>query len=494
MGIIQRQGIKASVATYLGMAIGAVNLMILFPRLLSPEELGLTRVLISVSVLVSQAALLGAPFALIRFFPFFKNREKKHHGFPALLLVIVAIGFLTAAAAVLLFRHSIEKQFEQRSPLFADHFYWVLPMALLMVMAEMGFYYCRALLKLPIPVFFREVAMRLVQTAAVLLYSQEVIGFEMLIAWFAGSYFFQFLLLAGYIFSLKEFFFFAPIRLEHLVSLRQILRYSLLMFAAVSAGIYAMNIDVILISSMIDLDHAAIYSIAFFIGTIIQIPARNMNMVAASIIAEAWKNNDRAKIQQLYSQTSLTQFIIGGLLLLLIWINIDFLLGFLPPFYSEAKWVIFIIGLGKLLDMITGINGEIINASKHVKVNLYTNLLLIVLSTASNYFLIRSFGIVGAAFANGLSILFYNSLRMIFLYRTYRLQPFSKGTVTSVLLLLVSFLIASLFPSPQNQWLGFVAYSVAALLMFVVPLLLFKISPEINAAISSALISVRRKS
>jgi O-antigen/teichoic acid export membrane protein len=493
MGIVQRQGLKASIATYIGTAIGAVNLMILFPRILAAEQLGLTRVFIAVAVLFSQAALLGAPFALIRYFPFFRNREKKHHGFITLMSLFVAAGFVVISIVLFTVRNPVTDLYERRSPLFADHFAWVFPLALFMTLAEVGFYYCRALLKLPIPVLFREVMMRLVQTGGVLLFAFHLIGFETFLAMFVGSYLVQVLLILGYIFYLKEFFFFAPIKLEGIVPLRQIQRYSLTMFAAVSAGIYSTNIDVIMMGYLLNLDNTAVYSIAFFIGTIIQIPARNMNMVAASVVAESWKRDDRTAIQKLYAQTAINQLLVGGFLLLMIWINVDLLLSFMPSFYAQAKWVILTIGIGKLLDMATGINGEIINASKHVNVNLYTNLMLIVISTVSNFLLIPLYGIMGAAVASALSVLFYNSVRMVFLYRAYNLQPFGWNTVKALSLIAVSFVLGWWLPSAANIWIDAAYRSLLVAVIFCAPLIVLKISPEINASFVSLLASLKKQ-
>ena len=492
MGIIRRQSIKASIATYLGTAIGAVNLMILFPRWLTQEQLGLTRVLIAVAILFSQAALLGAPFALIRFFPFFRNKAKKHHGFPALMLLLVMAGFMTVGMIVFIFQIPVEQLFGKRAPLFASNFSWIFPLALFMVLTELLFYYSRALLKLPIPVFFREVVLRVAQTVAVFLFYMKWISFQWMIALFVGSYLLQLMLLTGYVFWLKEFFFFSGIHLEHKVPLNQILRYSFITFAAVSAAIYTQNIDVILLGYLLNLDNTAVYSIAFFIGTIVQIPARNMNMVAASIVADAWKENDRERIQKLYMQTALNQLIIGGFIFLLIWFNIYLLLSFIPKDYSGAKPVIFMIGLGKLFDMATGINGEIINTSKHVKVNLFTNLLLIVISTAMNFWLIPVYGIMGAAIATAVSVFLFNTLRMVFLYYEYRLQPFEWASGKGALLLLICFGVGMVLPSTGHVWVDSIYRSAIIAVLFVLPLIYLKISPEINAAFRSAISSVKK--
>ena len=116
------------------------------------------------------------------------------------------------------------------------------------------------------------------------------------------------------------------------------MRFSLFAFAASSVAIYTANIDTVLLGILNNLNNAGVYSIAFFIGTAIQIPARSMNVIASSMIAEAWKQGDREKIGQLYIQTALNQLIIGGFIFLLICVNLKLLLSFLPAAYQAAKW------------------------------------------------------------------------------------------------------------------------------------------------------------
>ena len=51
MGIVRKQSIASSIYIYLGFAVGAFNVLYLFPTYLTPQEFGLTRVLIDVSII-----------------------------------------------------------------------------------------------------------------------------------------------------------------------------------------------------------------------------------------------------------------------------------------------------------------------------------------------------------------------------------------------------------------------------------------------------------
>src|SRR5690349_1910379 len=104
MGILRRQSIKSSIATYMGVAIGTFNFIYLFPRFLLPEQLGLTRVMIAVAVIFSQISLVGTPAALIRFFPYFNNQQQKNYGFVSLMFRIVLAGFIIVSILFLIFK------------------------------------------------------------------------------------------------------------------------------------------------------------------------------------------------------------------------------------------------------------------------------------------------------------------------------------------------------------------------------------------------------
>ncbi|MFN0188688.1 MAG: oligosaccharide flippase family protein, partial [Bacteroidia bacterium] len=100
MGVIKRQGIKNTIATYIGFIVGFVNLIVIQPNFLTKEELGLTRVLYSFALLVAMFVPLGIGNATTRFFPRFKNIENRHHGFFGFMLLFPLLGFVLAASVL----------------------------------------------------------------------------------------------------------------------------------------------------------------------------------------------------------------------------------------------------------------------------------------------------------------------------------------------------------------------------------------------------------
>jgi hypothetical protein len=73
MGIVRKQSIISSIFTYFGFAIGAINILFLFPKYFTPEEIGLTRILLDISLLFATLCTLGAVPMIIKFFPFYQK-------------------------------------------------------------------------------------------------------------------------------------------------------------------------------------------------------------------------------------------------------------------------------------------------------------------------------------------------------------------------------------------------------------------------------------
>jgi O-antigen/teichoic acid export membrane protein len=212
-------------------------------------------------------------------------------------------------------------------------------------------------------------------------------------------------------------------------------------------GSIVFNIDKILVNQLLGLSATGVYTIAFFFGTLVIIPSRPLLRITGTLIADAWKRNDVAYIADVYKKSCLNQFIIGAFLFGGIWINIDNILIILGPDYADAKWVIFFIGLGYLIDMVTGANAQIIAYSQYYKVALYFILVLIVLVVTSMFFLIKVWGITGAALAIGASFAINNLLRFCFLKLKYNMQPFTFKMLVMMVVFVVSVAAASMVPT-----------------------------------------------
>ena len=273
------------------------------------------------------------------------------------------------------------------------------------------------------------------------------------------------------------------------LQLKEILRYGLYVLVGGISIIIVTRIDIMMIGSMLDLEQVAFYTIAFFIGNAIMVPAKSIAAISIPLIAKAWEKNDLDEIQTIYSKSSINQLIIGGVFFLCIWLNIDAVFSLLPEKFNAGKWVVFYIGLSQLFNMSAGLNGEIIINSKYYRYDLFASLFLVFVTIATNFLLIPEYGINGAAMATAISILLFNFSRFIIIKVKMNMHPFSLKTIYTVLLLFVIYFLLYFLPNSGETFLDIIGRSLAVLLIFIPLGYYLNLSEDINNLL---LLSIKR--
>ena len=250
------------------------------------------------------------------------------------------------------------------------------------------------------------------------------------------------------------------------------------------------RIDIMMLASMLEdgtgegLQQVAFYTVAFFIGNAIMVPAKSIAAISIPLIAQAWEKQDLDEIQIIYSKSSINQLIIGGVFFLCVWLNIDQIFLLLPEQFQAGKWVVFYIGLSQLFNMATGVNGEIIINSRYYRFDLYLNLFLVFVTIVTNYFLIQKYGINGAAIATAISILIFNITRLTILKVKMNMHPFSLKTIYTVFLILFIYLILSFLPNSDYAFFDIIWKSITVMILFVPTALYFNLSEDITLLIN----------
>ncbi len=485
MGIIRKQSIQTSLLSYLGVALGYVNVVLLFPRFFTPEQFGLTRVLIAVVAIATQFALFGLGSTIIRFFPRFKeDDEQRQHGLLGWALISGLIGMALVAALLVITQQWVVDYQQEKSELLASFYYLLLPFLCFETLFNIFSSYTRALFHSVVNVFFREVFLRAFLMLLILLFYLEWIDFNLFMQLFVGQFGLAALGLAIYLLVIGRFHvkvkrnFFTP---ELKKELKQYRIYTLL--TGVST-IFLMNIDMIMITEMVGLEQVAFYAVAFFVMALINIPKGAIGNIAVPIISDAWKRGDNAEIQKIYSKTSINQLLIGTLLFVGIWANQANLFEILPPEYSGGKWVLFFVGLARLADVGFGVNGGIINTSPAYKFDTYANLVLVVITIVMNLIFIPIYGITGAAIATGISLVSFNLAKYLFLKYKFGFGPFTWKSGVTLLLGAVAYCCSTFLPQ-QELVLDIIIRSAVITVVFVPIAFALRLSEDANEFLSA---------
>lgn len=425
---LARQSLLTTLSSYLGVVIGYFNVLWLLPYVLDPGQVGLYRTIQDMALLLVPVAQLGLGNGITRFFPLATDSR---NAFLTFSLALSFVGFALVSLVFWIFQQAIIDAFATNAPEVIGFLWVVLLILLFSVLNSILDAICRSYVKVAVPSFFREVINRLSASVLVGIYFLGWIDFGQMIAGMSLIYLVSLLGIAIYVKRLQLFridwdFGHIPTDVR-----KDFLKYSLITLLGTTGSMLIMKIDSLMVSSMIGLDANAIYTIAFSIAIVIELPKRAISQVAMPLVADHFAHNNLPAIQKLYKEIATHQFLICLLLFLGIWSNIDSLYHFVPnkAIYEAGKWVVLWIGLSKLVDILFSINSEIIVFSRYYIFNITATFIMSVAVVGFNLLLIPKFGIEGAAFASFLAMLLYNLIKYVHIKIRMDLDPFSWDIV-----------------------------------------------------------------
>ena len=489
MGIVIRQSIKTTLVSYVGFAIGYINTLFLFPLVLSKEQIGLIRLLISVSFLFATFASLGAGNIPTKFFPYFIDEKKQHNGILAFILSIGMSGFILFVIVFFLLKDVIFSIYSKNSPLLLDYYFYFIPFTLIVLLTTIFESYLIVQQKPILPAMVREILMRLLVMLGLTAIYFSFFTFNTFADSIIIYYALGLLILILYIKKEKILFLKPNAQILKSPHFKEMLIFSGFVIMGNASATIIANIDSLMLSAYSGLGSAGIYTIAFFIAAVIEIPKRSISQVVIPIVSQANKDGDIPKLKELYQKTSLNQLIVGGLIFLGIWCNIDNIFKLIPngEIYSPGKWVVFYIGLSKLFDMAAGVNMEIVGTSKYYKIDLLFYVFLVVIGVIANFIFIPKYGIIGAAIASAISIFLFNTIRFFFLLYVYKIQPFSFNTIKVLAIFFLTLFVSYLVSPIQNFIVDIVVRSLAIIIIFVGLVLLLNVSDDVTRVTRSVI-------
>ena len=483
MGVLRDQSIKNSISFYIGLVFGALSTIILYPNAFNsnPEHLGLLQIIVAYSTVIATVSYLGIPKTIIRFFPKVNYKNQ----LISFTFIIPIIGFILFLLLYFLFKAQF-LSFINADELLKENFNLTFFLVAFLSFFEVLSALSRSLLNATIPIFLREVFLKGVNIILLILHWHNVIDFPTFLNLYISIYLCMILILSYTIFSKFSYRF--TFNFNDIES-RKLLVFGMYVLVGGASAMLISKVDMMMIGNFMDLQHVAFYTVAFFIGNVIRVPGKAVVSIAAPLIAKAWEQNNITEIKNIYIKSSINQMLFGGLIFLGIWLNIEEGLSLLPQKFQGGKYVVLFIGLSQLFNMATGINGPIIINSKYYKFDLYANIILLCITLYTNWIFIpessplSSYGIVGingAAFATALSVFIFNTIKMIFVYLKFGIQPFTIKSLQAILLIIGVYFIINYFEFYGNVMVDICIRFVLLFLLFIPLMITLKISEDIN--------------
>ncbi len=482
MGIVLNQSLKNTIITYIGFGIGAVNTIYLYPFFLGATYYALTNYILSAASIVMPLFAFGMQNSLVKFYSQCKTEQEQDRflSFTVLLPLLLSIPLLLIG---LYFFDDISTYLSQKNPIVKDYL-WLIPFTgLCMAYFEIFYAWARVHMHSVFGNFIKEVALRTFSLLALIGVYFKLITVIEFVYVTAGIYFLAFIVTMLYAFYLKkpEFQFSIP----H--NAKEIMVYTFFIILSGSVATLLLDIDKIMLNQYIKIENIAYYSVATYIALVISVPSRAMHQIVYPITAKLMHDNKHDELNDLYKKTSINLQVVGGFVMLCIFVNISQLYEMVPKEYGGGILVVFMIGLSKYFDLILGNNNAIIFNTKYYRAVLFLGVVLVFVTVGLNMVFIPIYGISGSAFATLLSITLYSLAKLMFVVKRLQLYPFTKQTLYSIGLTFVLFLVFYFWQFPFTPIIAIGLKSILVTGSYVYVNYKFKISIEINQVIDIAL-------
>ncbi|SDB39999.1 Membrane protein involved in the export of O-antigen and teichoic acid [Flavobacteriaceae bacterium MAR_2010_188] len=482
MGIVSSQSLKNTVTTYIGFAIGGVNALFLFTNFLEDQYYGLISYILSTANIMMPLMAFGVQNTLIKFFNSYKTKNNQN-SFLTLMLLLPLLLIIPITIITIFGYDVIAGLLSQKNEIVNDYVWHILIAAISMAYFEVFYAWAKAHMKSVFGNFLKEVFHRFLISALLIGVYFKWLSVEGFILAAVLTYVLRMLMMQIYAFSLRL----PRLRFKKIDNTPKVLKYSFLIMIAGSIATVILDIDKFMLGQMIEIENVAYYSVAIYIATVVAVPQRAMHQILLPLTAKFLDNKDKESIDDLYRRSSLTLFIIGGFIFLMIILNVNELYKILPPEYSVGTFVVLIICVAKLYDNLLGNNNAILFNSDYYRMVLFFGILLTVLAVVLNYIFIPIMGINGSAIATLISIFIYNTVKLLFVNEKFGLQPITRKTINVAAVICIFIILFYYWDFWFNPYVNIILKSSIIGLAYFIIIYKFKFSEDVNALMDKML-------
>lgn len=453
---------------------------------------GLAQIVLSSCFLCTALYSLGLNAVAVKFFPIFSQEKDGASTLLRFLLAGAVLGCLLFVLSMPLLKKLLVNVLFESNPrvsLLEANFIYILPLVFLMIFSSILLRYISNFRRIVVPLILDQLLIKLVLPSLVLLFAFGYIDESMFFYGLIGNYILE---LVGLFFYLRHLGYlniqfnkqlFSPsMRAE----LRSFSGYSVL--NTLSSQL-AFRIDTLMVGGIISISSGGIYAISNLITETISKPAKALHAISSPIISDNWNKKNTHEIEAIYKKSSDLLLIAGLFISIGIWLSIDDLFSLMPDseLMRQGKYVILLLAIAKLVDLSTSVNTPIIVNSAHYRFNFYALVSLAVINIGLNIILIPKHQMIGAAFATLISQTLFNVAKALFIKWKFDMQPFSINTLKILLISSVSFLTVYFIPLPFSALVCIILRSVAFGGVFLLLILWFKPSEELDTLIKGSL-------
>lgn len=434
MNMLTSQSTKNLASIMLGFGVGAINTLVLYPYFFGAEKQGLVVFLLSFSNLLMPLIGFGVAQTIIKFHSSYAEDEKQ--GFLSYIVLLPLLVALPLGFIAIFFHDAVAALLSVENPIIATYTWVIFAVAFATAYFEVFYSWARVHFKSVLGNTLKEIYPRVSILILLLLYAANVIDLDAFFVLLVGLYYLRLLLMVSIAFRIQT----PKFTWQKPRNLNELLRYSLYLVLAASAGSLIIDIDKTMISQYLHISNTGFYSVAIYTAALIEVPGRALFQILNPMVAKAINDNNTNQLSTLYKDSSVNLLLLAGWFFLLVNGNIESLFELMDDKgYANAIWVVLMISFAKLVSMSSGAANTILINSKKYQTALLLTIFMAVFVVIGNAVFIPKFGINGAAATTLVLVVLFTFLRMAYVYAYFGTQPYSKHTLIAFIVIGVLF-------------------------------------------------------
>ncbi|MBX2828739.1 MAG: flippase [Flavobacteriaceae bacterium] len=208
------------------------------------------------------------------------------------------------------------------------------------------------------------------------------------------------------------------------IGYKAILKRSAPMAVSAASFLLMQSLDVLMLTYFTDFETVAYYSVAVKLTLLISIVLSSVNAVIAPKIAEFYAAKSMERLKNTIRRGTQLIFIMTAPVILLLAVFATVILQFFGEGYEAARVALIILLAGQIINTLCGSIGVYLNMTGKQRKFQVILISALIINVVLNYILIPKYGMVGAAIATSASMMLWNLVAVIYVYKTDRVKTF----------------------------------------------------------------------
>jgi O-antigen/teichoic acid export membrane protein len=480
MNMLTTQSTKNLAGILLGFGIGAVNTLVLYPWFFGAEKQGLVVFLLSASNLLMPLIGFGVAQTIIKFHSSYPENDKQ--GFLSYVVLLPLIVAFPLCFVAIFFHDAIAALLAVENPIIASYTWVIFSIAFATAYFEVFYSWARVHFKSVAGNTLKEIYPRVSILALLLLYAANGIDLDVFFYLLVGLYYLRLLLMVVIAFRIQP----PKFSWQKPKNLGELLRYSLFLVLAASAGSLIIDIDKFMLPQYKAIEQTAFYAVAIFTATLIEAPGRALFQILNPLIAKNINEKNTSQLAVHYKNSSINLLLLAGWIFLLVNGSITSLFALIEDAnYANAIWVVLAISLTKLITMSSGASNTMLINSKKYHVSLLLTIFMAVFVVLGNYLLIPKYGINGAAVSTLVVVVVFTYVRMGYVYYYFKIQPYGLNTLYAFAQIAIFYWALTFLHLDIHPFLSIVVKSVFITLVYGGCVYVLNLSPTLRQIVQN---------